>query len=123
MHPARRRHQQCHLQKGSQLEVHQLLSSGLQVIYPVGLNGCEIPLITSLPKSLANSANLPRGEPIYLRVNIPQFIVGGPEGKALPPDDCPSILMASPIKANLSKAERELSLTMEVRGSSCPGWD
>ena len=30
----------------SQLKVCQLLSSGLQVIYPVGLNGWKIPLIT-----------------------------------------------------------------------------
>ena len=28
-----------------QLEVCQLLSSGLQVIYPIGLNGCEAPMI------------------------------------------------------------------------------
>ena len=37
----------------SQLDVCQLLSLSSQVIYPVGLNGCEIPMITSLPKSLA----------------------------------------------------------------------
>ena len=36
----------------SQLEVHQLLGSGLQVAYLVGLNGCEEPIITSLPESL-----------------------------------------------------------------------
>ena len=33
----------------SQLEVCQLLISGLQVTYPIGLNGCEEPIITSLP--------------------------------------------------------------------------
>ena len=38
----------------SQLEVHQLLASGLQVTYPVRLNGHEVPTITPLPKSLAN---------------------------------------------------------------------
>ena len=43
----------------SQLEVCQLLSLGSQVIYPVGLNGHEIPLITFLFEFLANGANLP----------------------------------------------------------------
>ena len=33
----------------SQLEVCQLLVSGPQVTYPIGLNGCEEPIITSLP--------------------------------------------------------------------------
>ena len=42
----------------SQLEVHQLLTSGLQVAYPVGLNGHKDPIITSLPKSMANGISL-----------------------------------------------------------------
>ena len=42
----------------SQLEVCQLFSSGSQVIYPVGLNGCEVPVIASPPESLAKGANL-----------------------------------------------------------------
>ena len=42
----------------SQLEVHQLLVSGLQIAYPVGLNGCEDPIITSMPESLANGIKL-----------------------------------------------------------------
>ena len=80
----------------SQLEVCQLLSLGLQVIYPVGLNRYKIPLITSLPESLANSTNLPGGEPIYLEVDILQSIAEGPEWKVLPSGNHPSILMASP---------------------------
>ena len=99
----------------SQLEVHQLLILGLQVIYLVGLNGHEIPLITSLPESLANGTNLPGGEPIYLRTDILQSIAEGPEWKVLPPSNCLSILMASSIKATLPKVEREVSMTMEVR--------
>ena len=39
--------------KVSQLEVHHLLSSSSQVTYPVGLNGCEVPVIVPLPKSQA----------------------------------------------------------------------
>ena len=54
----------------SQLEVHQLLISGLQVAYPVGLNGHKDPIITSLPESLANGISLTGGRSIYLEVNI-----------------------------------------------------
>ena len=68
----------------SQLEVHQLLSSGSQVIYPVGLNGCEVPVIASPAEPLAKGANLHGGKPIFLKVNIPQSIVGGPKLKVAP---------------------------------------
>ena len=44
--------------KIGQLEVCQLLASGLQVTYPVGLNGHEDPLIISMPESLANGISL-----------------------------------------------------------------
>ena len=60
----------------SQLEVCQLLSSGSQVTYLAGLNGCEVPVIASTPESLAKGTNLLGGEPIYLKVDIPQSIVG-----------------------------------------------
>ena len=33
----------------SQLKVHQLLSLGSQVVYPVGLNECEVPVIAFPP--------------------------------------------------------------------------
>ena len=105
-----------------QLEVCQLLSSHSQVIYPVGLNGCEIPMVTSLPKSLANGANLLGGKPIYIKVDILQSTMEGAEWKALPSGNCPSILMARPIKATLPKVERGVSMTMEVR-ELLSGWD
>ena len=50
----------------SQLEVCQLLISGLQVTYLVGLNGHEHPIITSLPESLANGIGPTGGRSIYL---------------------------------------------------------
>ena len=68
----------------SQLEVCQFLHLDLQFVYPVGLNGHEIPLITSLPESLANGTNLPEGKPIYLNVAILQSIMEGPEWKCHP---------------------------------------
>ena len=68
----------------SQLEVCQLPSLGSQVIYPAGLNGCEVPVIASPPKLMAKGANLLGGEPIYLKVNIKQSIIEGTKVKVLP---------------------------------------
>ena len=99
----------------SQLEVHQLLASGLQVTYLVGLNGWEDPIITSLPKSLANSINLTRGGSVYLELDIPQPMAEEPDWKVSPLGRCSSILIASPLKTTPPKLEREVSMTMEVR--------
>ena len=60
----------------SQLEACQLLISGLQVAYPIELNGCGESIITSLPESLANGISLTRGEAVYLEIDIPQYLVG-----------------------------------------------
>ena len=87
----------------SQLEVCQLLISGLQVIYLVGLNGHVVPLITSLPESLANGTSLTGGKSVYLKVSILQSIMQESDQKASPPDRCPSILMATPVKATAPK--------------------
>ena len=69
----------------SQLEVNQFLSFGSQAIYPAGLNGCEVPVIMSLPKSLAKGATLLGGKPINLPVDIPQHAAKGQESKAPSP--------------------------------------
>ena len=58
----------------SQLEVCQLLITGQQVAYPIGLNGHEEPIITLLPESLANCISLTRGKSIYLEIDIPQYL-------------------------------------------------
>ena len=122
----------------SQLKIHQLLSSGSQVISLVGLNGCEVPVIVSPPESLAKGANLFRGEPIYLQVDIPQSTTKEQELKALPlGSHATPILTASPIRAPPLKAKGQVSMTTEVRdllsqvvldtsghasGSSTPKW-
>ena len=41
-------------------------------------------MIASLPESLARGTNLLGGEPIYLKVGIPQSMVGESELKVLP---------------------------------------
>ena len=83
----------------SQLEVCQLLVSDLQVAYPIGLNGCEEPIITSLLESLANGISLTRGKSIYLEIDIPQSLAEEPDLKILPIGKHSSMVMASPFKA------------------------
>ena len=99
----------------SQIEVHQLLSSGLQVVYPIGLNGQETPMIASPPKFAAKGTDLLGGKPIYVKGDIPQPIMEEPELKVPSLGGHSSILMPSSIRATLPKAEREVSMTMEVR--------
>ena len=99
----------------SQLEVCQLPASDLQVVYPVGLNGHEDPIIISLPESLANSISLTGGESMYLEINIMQLLAKETDWKALLLGRCSTIIIYSPIKATPPKLEREVSMTMEVR--------
>ena len=100
----------------SQLDVCQLLSLGSQIIYLVGLNGCEVPVITSLPELLAKGTTMVRGKPIYLPVDIPQSAAKGQESKAPSPGGHSiPILTASPIRVPLPKAAGWVSMTTEVR--------
>ena len=100
----------------SQLDIYQLLSLGSQVIYLEGLNGCEVPLITSLPESLAKGMTMLRGKPIYLSVDIPQSTLREQESKAPSPSSHSiPILIASPIRAPPPKAEGHVSMTREVK--------
>ena len=82
----------------SQLEVCQLLVSGPQVTYPIGLNGCGEPIITSLPESLANGVSLTRGKFVYLEIDIPQSLAEEPDQKAPPISELSTIVIASPHK-------------------------
>ena len=99
----------------SQMGVHQLLISGLQVAYPVGLNGHDDPVITSLPKSLANSISLTGGKSVYLEIDILQPMAKEPSWKALPFGRHSAIIISSPLKIIPPKPEREVTMTMEVR--------
>ena len=99
----------------SQLEVCQLLISGPQVTYPVGLNGHEEPIIASLPESFTNGTSLTGGGTVYLEVNILQPMVEKMNQKMLPLGRYSPILIASPLKTTPQKKERGVSMTMEVR--------
>ena len=82
----------------SQLEVCQLLISGLQVAYPIGLNGYEEPIITSLSESLANGVSLTGDKSIPLETDILQSMAEELDWKALPIGECSTIIIASPIR-------------------------
>ena len=99
----------------SQLEVCQLLISSLQVAYPIGLNGCEEPIITSLPESLANGISLTRGKSIYLEIDILQSPAEEMDRKVPPIGKLSTIVIASPHKTTPLKLEGEVSKTMVVR--------
>ena len=96
----------------SQLEVCQLLVAIPQVIYPVGLNGQDEPIITSLPELLASSINLTTGEPMYLGIDILSPPMEEPDLKILPLGKVSTIIVASPHK---SPSKLEGSMTTEVR--------
>ena len=71
----------------SQLEVCQLLATGPQVIYPIGLNGHNEPIITTLPEPLDSGISLITSEHIYLGIDIPSPPVEEPDQKMLPLED------------------------------------
>ena len=65
----------------SQLEVHQLLATSPQVIYPIGLNGHDEPIITTLPELLDNGISLIASEHVYLEIDIPSSPFAGTRPK------------------------------------------
>ena len=95
----------------SQLEVCQLLATGPKVVYPVGLNGHDEPIITTLPELLASSVSLTASKHLYLGIDIPSPQVEEPDQKILPLGEVSTILIASPHKSFLKS---EGSMTMEV---------
>ena len=83
----------------SQMEVHQLLITSPQIVYPIGLNGCDEPIITSLPEPLASGISLTTGESVYLEIDIPPSPVEEPDQKVLPLGKVSTIVIASPHKS------------------------
>ena len=59
-----------------QVEVHLLLQSECQVVYPEGLNGSLELVVTTLLESLTHGMNM-LINPTFLQVNLSQFTVGG----------------------------------------------
>ena len=95
----------------SQLKVCQLLATGPQVIYPIGLNGHDESIITTLPELLDSGISLIASEHIYLGIDIPSPPMEEPDQKIPPLSKVSTILITSPHKSPL---KLEGSLTMEV---------
>ena len=95
----------------SLLKVCQLLAASPQVVYPVGLNGHDEPIITTLPELLASSVSLTASKHIYLEIDIPSPPVEELDQKILSLGKVSTILIASPHK---SPPKLEGSVTKEV---------
>ena len=63
----------------SQLEVCQLLSTGPQVVYPVGLNRCNQSVTIDLPELLHSGSSITNDKHPHLQINIPLPTPEGPE--------------------------------------------
>ena len=68
----------------SQLEVCQLLSARLQVIYLVGLNGGDWSVTINLPEPLYGGSSFTTNEHLYMKIDIPSPILEEQDG-ANPP--------------------------------------
>ena len=98
-----------------QLEVCQLLSSGSWVVYPEGLNGCQVPVIMSLPELLSNGMTILKGESSFLQVDLSQSAKKEQESKAPSLGDGLSPNRAASTTGAFSpKAEGQTSMTMEA---------
>ena len=68
----------------SQLKIHQLLSAGPSVVFPVELNGGNQLVTIDLPKSLHTSSSVTTDECPYIEVNIPTSILEEQDHASLP---------------------------------------
>ena len=107
----------------SQLDVCQLLSAGPKVVYPIGLNGQDEPIITTLPELLSSGISIIASEHLYLRTNIPPM--EEPDTKALPIGKASTILITSPCKSppklegSMIAEVNDLLLQVVMEASSC----
>ena len=78
----------------SQLDICQLLSAGSQVVYPIGLNGQDEPIITILPGLLSSSISIIASKHLYPEINIPPLEES--DTKALPIGEASIIQTTNP---------------------------
>ena len=95
----------------SQLKFHQLLSTRLQVIYPVGLNGSNQPVTIDLPEPLHSGSSITTDEHPHMRISIPLPTPEEPECTTLPLGRAHAILAATTPK---TPWKPRISLTAEV---------
>ena len=98
-----------------QLEVCQLLSSGSWVVYLEGLNGCQVLVIMTLPKSLSNGMTMFKDKATFLQVDFSQSATKEQESETLSLGGGLSPTPATtPTRAFPPKVEGQISMTMEV---------
>ena len=105
----------------SQLEVFQLLAASPQVIYLIGLDRHDEPIITTLPELQDSGISLIASKHIYLGIDIPSPPVEEPHQKMPPLEDISTILVTSPPKPEGSmttEASNLLSWAV-LEASSC----
>ena len=95
----------------SQLKVCTLLAASPQVVYPIGLNGCDEPIITTLPEPLDSGISLTTSNHIYLGIDILSPPVEEPDQKIPPISEVSTVLKISPHKSPLKS---EGSMNTEV---------
>ena len=83
----------------SQLEVCQLLSARPQVIYPVGLNGGNQPVIINLPEPLHSGSSITTNKHPHMKIDIPLLSPEGPECTTPPLGGVHAIPATTPHKA------------------------
>ena len=83
----------------SQLEVHQLLITSPQVVYPIDLNGHDKPIITSQPEPLASSVSPTTDKLVYLEIDILPPLVEDPDQKVPPLGEVSTIVVTNPPKS------------------------
>ena len=92
----------------SQLKIHQLLSVGPSVVFPIELNGGDQSVTIDLPKSLHTGSSVTADEYPYTKVNIPTFIPEEQDCTGLPlggKHDTPTITQPkAPWKARITLA-------------------
>ena len=93
----------------SQLDIHQLLSAGPQVVYPTGLNGQDEPVIITLAEMLSSGISIIASKHLYLEIDIPPMEKS--DTKALPIGKASIIQTTNPCK---SSSKLEGSMATEV---------
>ena len=93
----------------NQLDIHQLLSAGPQVVYPSGLNGHDEPIITTLPELLSSGISVITSKHPYLEIDIPPK---GESNNKVPPIGKVSIIQTT--NPHKSPPHPEGSMTAEV---------
>ena len=102
----------CHVSYG---EICQLLSSDSRVVYPEGLNGCQVLVVMTLSELLSNGMTMLEGGSTFLQVDLSQSARREQELKALSLSSGLSPTpAASPTRAFPPKVEGQISMTMEV---------